>query len=81
MLALIWPRAAGLCESDPDGSVHQQRTGEVRADVVVEDSQTAAVRVPPTAVTRRVPVHRVSMDRVARRVVYHAALAARSSSI
>jgi len=69
---MIWPGAAGLGESDPDGSVCEQRAGEVGANVVVEGGQTSV-----TSVERRVPVSGlfVSVNHVARRVVYHAALA------
>jgi len=76
--AFIRPRAAGLDEPDPDGSVCQQRAGEVRANVVVEDRQSSSVALS-TSFDGRVPVRRsVPVHRVARRVVHDAALTARS---
>jgi len=76
--AFTWPRAAGLGEADPDGSMCEQRAREVGAHVVVEDRQTSVV-VPSTLLECCEPVGQLTVDHVARRVVDHAALALRCS--
>jgi len=40
----IWPGPPGLYQSDPETSFCQQSNGEVFADVIIEDGQTAVVR-------------------------------------
>ena len=74
----IWPSPPGLNQSDPQISFFQQRTGEVREDVIIEDGQTTVVR--ETSVDSCEPVDSLSVNLVTRRVVYKSVLTARLCS-